>query len=173
MRTTEREHSARRGFTLLELLVVICIIAILAGLAVAAAFVVMNGARVKDARATSTRFYAAIDAYRTQQGCLPIQVLYNAETDPDAAYENCDVIRQVNGMMNSAKLLKVSQKELNASGSLVDPWGRPYRVCMWKNPGDIRNRFLQVYSCGPNGRWEHGMDDPSLPGKPDDIRSTQ
>jgi hypothetical protein len=46
-------------------------------------------------------------------------------------------------------------------GSFVDSWRQPLRVVMWKErPADALNRYFQVYSCGPNERWDGGHQGP-------------
>jgi prepilin-type N-terminal cleavage/methylation domain-containing protein len=160
----------RFGFTLIELMVVISIIAVLATLSVAAAFRVQAANKIRVARTSGMRLAQAIEAYKDLQGFLPLQMLYDAETDTDDAYQNCDIVRQVNGVMNRDRLLEVGPSEQNSAGSMKDPWGRPFRVVMWKEKTtDLLNRYFQVYSCGPNAKWEHGQSDPTLPGKPDDV----
>jgi prepilin-type N-terminal cleavage/methylation domain-containing protein len=160
----------RRGFTLIELLVVITIMVILATLAVAAAFKVKQTNQLKVARTSGYRLAQAIEAYKDLQGYLPLQVLYDAETDADDVYENWDLVWQLNGVMNRGELLDITSAEKNASGSFKDPWRQPYRVVVWKEkPADALNRYFQVYSCGPNMKWEHGRNDPTAVDKPDDI----
>jgi hypothetical protein len=72
--------------------------------------------------------------------------------------------------MNRDPFLELAASETNTLGSFKDPWKRPYRVVMWKDqPTDALNKYFQVYSCGPNTKWEHGKNDTTAAGKPDDI----
>ena len=167
----------RLGFTLIELIVVIAIIIILATLTVSAVFKAKETSRLKAARAGAARLAQAVEAYQVQVGYLPTHfgkigaALYSfdPENDADTKYENWPVLQQINGVMNRDQLFRVAAGELNAAGSFKDPWGRPYRVVMWREAGATYDKFFQVYSDGSNMKWEHGVNDPKKPGKPDDI----
>lgn len=168
---------SRRGFTLIELIVVIALITILATLTVSAVFKVKEQSRIKAARSGAARLAQAVEAYQVQVGYLPTHfgkigaTLYSfdPENNPDASYENWPVITQINGVMSRDQLFRLAASELNGLGSFKDPWGRPYRVVMWREAGATYDKFFQVYSCGSNMKWEHGVSDPKKPGKPDDI----
>ncbi len=121
--------------------------------------------RLRTARSRASRFAQAIEAYQALTNFLPVQTAYDVETDADGLYENCDIVRQVNGALAADPLLKVYKSELNAKGSFIDPWKHPYRVVMWKeNPSDALCEYFQVYSCGPNEMWEQGKGDDITPG---------
>ena len=149
---------------------VIAIITVLATLAVSAVYRAKISNQIRIARTSGTRLAQAIEAYKVHQGFLPLQVLYDAETDGDGVYENCDLIGQINGVMNREPFLELAPGEMDPAGSFKDPWGRAFRVVMWKeNASDALNRYFQVYSCGPNRKWEMGRNDPAASDKPDDI----
>jgi hypothetical protein len=66
--------------------------------------------------------------------------------------------------MSRDPLFKLAQVELNPAGSFKDPWGRPFRVVMWKEkPTDRLTRFFEVYSSGPDAHWEMGAGDDLVP----------
>jgi prepilin-type N-terminal cleavage/methylation domain-containing protein len=154
----------RRGFTLIELLVVIAVIGILAAITLSAAFLIQRRTRVRLARGSAGRLQQAVDAYQVQMNFLPVHKLYSPETDADGDYENYELVAQLNGIMSRDKLLKLERSETNSSGSFKDPWGRPFRVVMWKKrPGDKHYHFYQVYSCGENAVWEMGGGDDLTP----------
>ncbi len=150
-----------RGFTLVELMVVISVIGILASITVSAAMKVRQTMRVRVARASASRLAQAIEAYEALMNFLPVQNVYDAETDGDDIYENWDLIAQIQGVMSRDPLLKHEASELNAAGSFKDSWGRPFRVVMWKE-GDLV-KYFQVYSCGENRLWEVGNGDDLVP----------
>jgi type II secretory pathway pseudopilin PulG len=172
-------------------MVVIAVIGILAALTVTAAMKVRSTMRVRGARADAQRLAQALEAYQALRNFLPVHNFYNANTDGDLVYENCDVIRQINGIMSRDPLLKLERRELSAAGSFKDPWGRPFRIVMWKDgepftdldqngdwdsgepytdqnsngkwDGDQFFKYFEVYSCGENAKWEMGAGDDLVP----------
>ena len=158
--TGNQTYLQRRGFTLVELMVVITVIGILAALTVSAAFQVRYSMRIRTARASAGRMAQAIETYKALQGFLPA----GAHLTYEAGYENDDVIQQLNGVMNRPELFKLGGSELNAAGSFKDPWGEPFRLVLWKeSDDDAVCRFFQVYSCGPNCTWEGGRGQDATP----------
>ena len=138
MSAMRRQPRPRRGFTLVELMVVIAVIGILASITVSAAMKVGEHMKVKEARGGLARLAQALEAYKARAGRLPAQTAYDAETNPDGAYENYDVLAQLQGMMDVGPLLKAGESERNAAGSFKDPWGRPYRVLFDAEQGTFR-----------------------------------
>jgi prepilin-type N-terminal cleavage/methylation domain-containing protein len=147
------------GFTILELLVVIAVIAILAAISLTAAFLLTKHMDIKTARANAARLSRAIESYSTQRSCLPVHSNYDPVTAADGAYENAEILEQLN-VKDREPFFTPRRSELNANGSFKDTWGTPYRYLPWKaKPSDVVYKFHQVYSCGPNMRWEMGGGD--------------
>ena len=72
MRLTGSKRLAASAFTLLELLVVISIIALLAGILLPVTGSVMESARRADAKNTATQIVTAIKSYQTDYGVYPV-----------------------------------------------------------------------------------------------------
>lgn len=105
----------RRGFTLLELLVVMVIIGLLAGYVGPKYFGQIGKSEVKAARAQIDALEKALDQYRLDVGRYP-------STDAGLA---ALVTRPANEPKWSGPYLKKAVP--------LDPWGRPY---VYKSPGE-------------------------------------
>jgi prepilin-type N-terminal cleavage/methylation domain-containing protein len=159
-------HSSIRNaaFTLIELLTVITIIAILAGLVFAAGPAIMNQARKSQAKTTAHALVAAIQAYHTEYGRYPME---GNKQGFDTIFGNPaeDQLLSTNDLL--ATLLaedtgwnaghKLNPKEivffkpkpakpsgetfrngLGEDGRLHDPWGNEFLVMI---DGDYDKRF--------------------------------
>lgn len=105
---TRSTHAASRGFTLLELLVVLVIIGLLAGIVAPQYFAQIGKSNAKVARAQIESFGQALDQYRLDVGQYPTTE------------------------QGLASLRKLPQQELRWQGPYLkrdippDPWGHPY-----------------------------------------------
>lgn len=123
-----------RGFTLIEILVVITVIAILAGLVSPMVFRNVGDAKVTAARAQIETFGLALDTYRmdndyypsTEQGLAALQAFPGGEPLP----------RRWRG-----PYLKKAVP--------LDPWGSPYR---YQSPGAINAQDYDLWSLGRDGK---------------------
>ena len=126
---------AQRGFTLLELLVVIVIIGMLAGLVAPRYFDQVSKSNTKIARAQIESLGKALDQYRLDVGAYPTteQGLAALNTKP----QNLD--RWAGPYLKKAVP--------------PDPWGAPY---IYKAPGDHGDYDLQSYGSDaqPGGTGE-------------------
>ena len=118
-----------RGFTLLELLVVVAIIGLLAAFVGPRLFGNISKSEVTAARAQIEAFSRALESYRLDTGRFPdasqgLQALINRPAD----------LARWNG--------PYLQKALP-----LDPWGRPY---VYRAPGSA-NRDFEVISYGRDG----------------------
>jgi len=121
----------RRGFTLLEILVVIIVIAILATLVAPNVFRHVGAAKDTTARAQMEILGAALDTYRLDNGSYPstrdgLEALWKAP--PGAANWRGPYLR----------------KEVP-----VDPWGHPY---VYASPGQANPSGFDLQSYGRDGR---------------------
>jgi len=118
-----------RGFTLLELLVVMVIIGLLAGYVAPKFFAHIGKAEVKTARAQIDSLEKALDAYRLDVGSYPA------------------------GDAGLSALVQRPSSEAHWSGPYLkkgvpnDPWGRPYQ---YKQPGE--HGEFDLFSFGKDGQ---------------------
>ncbi|HZM33730.1 MAG TPA: type II secretion system major pseudopilin GspG [Burkholderiales bacterium] len=119
----------RKGFTLLELLVVIVIIGLLAGYVAPRYFSQVGRSEVQVARAQIDSIEKALDQYR-----LDVRRYPSAEEGLDAL-----VAKPVSAINWNGPYLKKAVP--------ADPWGRPY---VYRTPGE-KSEFA-LFSLGRDGR---------------------
>jgi general secretion pathway protein G len=131
-----REHRAvhRIGFTLIELIVVIAIIATLAAVVAPAVFRNVGDAKTSAAKSQIEVFALALNAYRLDNDVFPTtdQGLPALRTVPTTG----DLPRNWRGPY----LSKVVP---------LDPWGRPY---VYVSPGTVNQESYDLYSLGRDGK---------------------
>ena len=166
------------GFTLVELLAVIVIIAILLSMAVPGVNRVINSARGAQARTEVKSIETAVLAYYNEYGRFP------HPADDDVSYgelgetpnmELMNVLRAVEGDGNPGHrrnarrilFLEVSERSLTPpgetepDGNYRDPWGNQYEITIDADfNGHCEN--VPTYGTVENRRvvvWSHGRDD--------------
>lgn len=137
-----------RGFTLVELLVVISIIAVLMGLLFPVAGSVMRSAKKTQAKNDALQIASAIKGYYTEYGRFPIDSGSNDTTltnDGDlgdlykvllASPRNDDNVRDNNPRLIvflDAKDAKNGRGGIDEDYVFRDPWGQPYQVVIDAN----------------------------------------
>ena len=124
----------RRGFTLIEILVVIAVIAILASLVAPNVFRHVGTAQDATARAQIEMFGAALDAYRLDNGRYPStqQGLEALRTEPASDPRPRD--------WRGPYLRKAVP---------LDPWGNAY---VYRSPGEVNPNGFDLVSLGADGR---------------------
>ena len=129
----------------MELLVVMAIIAILAGMAVGGAQMARKRGSITKARSAIAALEAAIDMYDMDIGVYPPSGGVNLvreltdSTDPDW----------------EGPYMRFKNEDLEG-GSYLDSWGNPY---VYINPGVNNPKFYDIYSFGPDGVDEQGKGD--------------
>ncbi len=124
----------RRGFTLIEILVVIVVIAVLAALVAPNVFRHVGSARDAAARSQIEMLGAALDAYRLDNGRYPtteqgLEALWREPTiEPRARNWRGPYLR----------------KDVP-----LDPWDRPY---LYRAPGDVVTTGYDLVSYGADGQ---------------------
>ena len=137
MRTPE--NSKRRGFTLVEVLVVISIIVLLAGLTIGKMTNIFSGSQVEVARLfVGQTMKTPLFAYRINMGNYPsteegLQALITAPANKADRWRG---------------------PYIEGDKIPVDPWGNPY---MYRYPGTKNNDGYDLWSKGPSGN--DGADD--------------
>ena len=133
--STETGHSAvgRAGFTLIEILVVIAVIAMLAALVAPNVFQHVGTAKDATARSQIELLGAALDAYRLDNGRYPTgeQGLEALQVQP--------TIQPLPTNWRGPYLRKAVP---------VDPWGLPF---IFISPGEMNPRGYDLISLGADG----------------------
>ncbi|HVT74668.1 MAG TPA: prepilin-type N-terminal cleavage/methylation domain-containing protein [Lacunisphaera sp.] len=155
----------RAAFTLLELLAVLGLIAILAGIVIGSGRRAIEAGQVARARSELAALAGALEAYRQAYGSYP-------SVAPDATVGAAESGRQLYAALTGGRgpalgaaafarpqrtfvataRFSLAVREANdAANHFLDPWGNPYHYAFlgtaagWRNPGFI------LFSAGPDG----------------------
>ena len=120
------EHNLTRGFTLVELLLVLMILALIGGLVLPGIIGKAEGAKVKAAGSQINRLAMAVESFYLDTGETP---------------DNLDVLVKESGGIDGWNGPYVK------SSSLKDPWGREY---VYNYPGEHGD--FDIYSLGADGQ---------------------
>lgn len=125
-----RSRCIPQGFTLIELMLVVTVIAILAGLTLAAMSGINQRAARDRAKGEIAAIVNAIESYKIQTGAYPTNMGTNV------------IYTNISGYLASAKF------DTNA-GFILDPYGNKYGYRM---PGTSNKASFDVYSTGADGK---------------------
>lgn len=126
--------NTRRGFTLIEMLVVIVVIAILAGLVGPMVFQNVGDAKVSAAKAQLELFGLALDQYRLDNDYYP------------STAQGLEALRTAPSGDPSARNWRGPYLKKPVP---LDPWGRPY---IYKSPGDSSKAGYDLLTYGRDGK---------------------
>lgn len=166
---------AGAGFTLVELLVVLSILAVLAALLLPAVNVVRESSRKAEAKQVVCQFRSAVEAYATFDGqkCYPghfgagnpyapTAITYfryvSDVTDPERAYSLSFFDNQsgitINGVLNllAAQDLPLPVPRIDRADDdqrFLDPWGHPYHYRLGL-AGAVRSAFVCTHASSVN-----------------------
>ena len=165
------------AFTLLEILAVVAILAILAGIVVGVGRRASESGKIARTKAELAVLSAALEAYQrtyadypqTDDGARLLQSLIGRRGPTDASLTG-------RALIETARFATAGSLDpfVDASAILIDPWGRPYAYVYkvpangWTNPGFV------LYSIGPDGRdspalLPGGIIDPTPPENADNL----
>lgn len=130
--------SFRRGFTLIEMVLVLGIVALLVGAGIFQLTGVLEGGREKRVKGDLTTLSSALRAYEMQNGFLP-----STEQGVAALWEKPS---SRPAPQNWRPFLKKP---------LVDAWGNPF---LYRRPGAKDKGGFDVYSAGEDGKPETADD---------------
>jgi general secretion pathway protein G len=131
VRATDRQHD-ERGFTLLELLVVLAILGLLIGLVAPAALHQLGSAKVKIAHQSIERLASVLDMYKLDVGSYP-----TSEQGLQALITRPSGVKDWSGPY------------LKGDAVPEDPWGHPF---VYRMPSNRPGHDYDLYSLGPNGQ---------------------
>ena len=132
--------SSCKRFTLIEMLVVIAIISILAGLVFPALGLARQNAKKSKANSECQSLKTAIIMYESEFSCWPVKPTKEGKALDDGDYKKlCDMLTGGN-----AKKMTFYEAGLGYDeneGMILDPWGIPYQVILDTDfDGKIENK---------------------------------
>ena len=139
MKTSHRKNA---GFTLLEIMLVVCIIGLLIGMGVK-----MMGGRIQEAKVVR----AQGDLERLKTGLL----MYNSASRTYPTTE-----QGLKALLTKPEGARNWRPQVESASELLDPWGKDY---IYVQPGTHNPQSFDVYSPGPDmipntsddiGNWE-------------------
>ena len=129
-----------RGFTLMEMILVLAIIAVLVGMGVFMMVGVIDDANVGRAKADVKTFETNLIRYKTNMNSMPSSLEDLARRPANA---------------------RGPWRKMMEEGALKDAWGQPYQ---YRNPGRHNPNGYDIYSYGPDmkdgteddiGNWQN------------------
>lgn len=138
----------RAGFTLLELLAVVAVIAILIALIMGSSAGARKNARIQQSKAELRGLVVAIRAYRVEYGTWPVH-----DQGGEWNEDNSELVRALVAPGNEHHVNFIEVRD--PSHSLCDPFRAniPYKVLI-----NATNDYVEAWSYGPDGKKDGGDD---------------
>ncbi len=132
LRSRRAKAGDERGFTLLELLVVLAILGLLIGLVAPQAIRLLGSSKQKIAVQSIQRIEGILDIYRLDVGSYP-----TTEQGLDALIRQPPSVANWNGPY------------VKGNDVPLDPWGHPFQ---YRNPSQRPGHDYDLFSLGPSGQ---------------------
>ena len=169
-------YSSPAGFTLVELLTVLIIIAILAGLIVGAGKYALTKASASRAQGEIAAMEMALEHYKTDNGYYPASTTTRNSGSPGAwttieVYNSTNLYSALSGKYFTFKPNQLRVDTATGKTYVIDPFGNPYNYYCppigtpspqpWTNTASF-----DLWSYGPNGIDDEGTNDDITNWKP-------
>jgi len=157
------------GFTLIEMVIVVAIIALLAGILVPIAFNQVDDAQLTRALGDCKGLSNALVLYKKDTGGWPInkKMFYTegAAATSESKFDSGNAEHIEEPLLNNSPAA-VGWKGPYMSSFHADPWGHRY-VIEAEGSKAVGMPYMWVISAGPDGKFDTGKNDKTLKG--DDI----
>ena len=169
-------RSRQTGFTLVELLVVISIVGLLAGLMTVAVPRAMEGGKKAKANGELTAIVAAVKAYKQEYGRWP----GSATATSDITFEDTDSKSLLSALGGTSNALVENPKSVRflegagTDGTMQDPWGTQYLVVVdsdESNSMTYKGKMISISVLAISFGKDKKQD--STPGSGDDVFSVE
>jgi len=127
LKASQQAQRRRNAFTLMEILVVVAIIVVLAGVASVYVFRYLDDAKVSAARSSCVTLAKAAQAYNLKFGNPPSQL--------------SDLVNPPDG----------GRRYIEGADQLVDPWNKPYQMTEITGASDGEGD-VEVFTMTPQGK---------------------
>jgi len=151
----------RAAFTLLELLAVITIVALLAGIMLGVGRRASGAGKIARAKVELAALSAALEGYKRRHGDYPrtddeahlLQSLIGRRGPRDAIINGRSMLEAARFVVARPASPDTPADPFGETGAvLIDPWSRPYVYAYKVSAGDWTNSAYVLYSLGPDGK---------------------